>query len=168
MPAWFGGSIPGGGLGIFLFFTASRTAPRPTHPPIQWAPGTLSSVIKRPGREADHSPPSSAEIKHAWRYTSSPEYVFMACCLVKHRDNLALLFTLRPRDSLPRVSVVGLGMVRWLFNDATTSAVISVTCHERMIKSRNLKELVRKRSWPISGYFPGIFLVELNKSTKNM
>jgi hypothetical protein len=28
--------------------------------------------VKRPGREADHSPPSSAEVKYAWRYTSTP------------------------------------------------------------------------------------------------
>jgi len=26
-------------------------------------PGTLSLGVKRPGREADHSPPSSAEVK---------------------------------------------------------------------------------------------------------
>jgi hypothetical protein len=26
--------------------------------------------VKRPGREADHSPQSSAEVKNAWRYTS--------------------------------------------------------------------------------------------------
>jgi hypothetical protein len=30
--------------------------------------------------------PSSAEVKNAWSYTSSPKYVFMAWCLVKHRD----------------------------------------------------------------------------------
>jgi hypothetical protein len=30
--------------------------------PIQWVPGALSLGIKRPGREADHSPPSSAEV----------------------------------------------------------------------------------------------------------
>jgi hypothetical protein len=35
----------------------------PTQPPIQWAQGTLSLGIKRPGREADHSPPSNAEAK---------------------------------------------------------------------------------------------------------
>jgi hypothetical protein len=51
------------GPGIFLFTTASRTAMGPTHPPIQWVPGALSLGIKRPGREADHSPPSSAEVK---------------------------------------------------------------------------------------------------------
>jgi hypothetical protein len=47
-------------------------------PPIQWVPGALSLAVKRPGREADHSPPSSAETKNAWSYTSSPQYVFMA------------------------------------------------------------------------------------------
>jgi hypothetical protein len=43
--------------------------------------------VKRPGREADHSPPSSAEVKNAWSYNSAPQYAFMAWCLVKHRDN---------------------------------------------------------------------------------
>jgi hypothetical protein len=28
--------------------------------------------LKRPGREADQSPPSSAEVKSAWSYTSTP------------------------------------------------------------------------------------------------
>jgi hypothetical protein len=32
------------------------------------------------------TPPSNAEAKKAWSYTSTPQYVFMACCLVKHRD----------------------------------------------------------------------------------
>jgi len=30
---------------------------------IQWMPGALSLGVERPGREADHSPPSSAEVK---------------------------------------------------------------------------------------------------------
>jgi hypothetical protein len=51
------------GLGIFLFTTTSRTALGPTQPPIQWIPGALSLGVKRPVREADHSPPSSAEVK---------------------------------------------------------------------------------------------------------
>jgi hypothetical protein len=45
--------------------------------------GALSLGVKRLGREADHSPPSSAEVKNAWSYTSTPQYVFMAWCLVK-------------------------------------------------------------------------------------
>jgi hypothetical protein len=51
------------GLGIFLYTTTSRTALRPTQPPIQWVPGALSLGVKRPGHEADHSPPSSADVK---------------------------------------------------------------------------------------------------------
>jgi hypothetical protein len=51
------------GLGIFLFTTASRTALGPTQPPIQRVPGALSLGVKQLGREADHSPPSSAEVK---------------------------------------------------------------------------------------------------------
>jgi hypothetical protein len=33
-----------------------------THP-IQWVQEDLSLGVKRPGREADHSPPSTAEVK---------------------------------------------------------------------------------------------------------
>jgi hypothetical protein len=43
----------------------------PTPPPAQRVPESLSLGIKRPGREADHSPPSSAEV-NAWSYTSTP------------------------------------------------------------------------------------------------
>jgi hypothetical protein len=57
---------------ITIFTTASRTALGPTQPPIRWVPGALYLGIKRPGREADHSPPSSAEVKNAWRYTCTP------------------------------------------------------------------------------------------------
>jgi hypothetical protein len=45
---------------------------------------------KAAGREADHSPPSRAEVKNAWSYTSTPQNVFMAWCLAKHRDNFTL------------------------------------------------------------------------------
>jgi len=41
------------------------------------------------GREGDHSPPSSAEAKNAWSYTSTPQHVFMSLCLVKHTVNFA-------------------------------------------------------------------------------
>jgi hypothetical protein len=54
----------------------------PTQPPFQWEPG-----VKRLGREADHSPLCSAEVKNARSYTSGSQYVFVAWFLVKHRDN---------------------------------------------------------------------------------
>jgi hypothetical protein len=56
-------SVPGKGK-IFLFSTAARPALGPTQPPIQWVLGDLSLGIKRQGREADRSPPSSAEGKN--------------------------------------------------------------------------------------------------------
>jgi hypothetical protein len=39
----------------FHFSISSRPALGPTQPPIQWVPGALSSGVKGPGREADHS-----------------------------------------------------------------------------------------------------------------
>jgi hypothetical protein len=56
-------SIPGRGQGIFLFTTASKPALGPTQPLIQYVPGALSPGVKRTEREADHSPPSSVEVK---------------------------------------------------------------------------------------------------------
>jgi hypothetical protein len=55
-----------------MHIIASRPALGPTQPPIQWVPGALSLGIKWPGREADHSPQSNAEVKNAWSYTSAP------------------------------------------------------------------------------------------------
>jgi len=50
-------SNPGGDF----IFRPSRPALGPTQPPVQWVPG-LSGDKVRPGRAADHSPPSSAAV----------------------------------------------------------------------------------------------------------
>jgi hypothetical protein len=55
---------------------SSRLVLRPTQPPIQWVPGAPG--VKRPGTEADHSPPTSAEVKKMWILTSTPPYAFTA------------------------------------------------------------------------------------------
>jgi hypothetical protein len=57
------GQLDDQGLGIFLFDTMSRQALGPAQPPIKWVPGALSLGVKWLRREADHSPPSSAEVK---------------------------------------------------------------------------------------------------------
>jgi hypothetical protein len=44
--------------------------------------GTLPRV-KRPGREADRSPPSNAEVKNAWSYISTPPMRLHAMVLKK-------------------------------------------------------------------------------------
>jgi hypothetical protein len=67
------GSIPvRGNDSFFLFVTASRAILGPTQPSIQWVPGVLAPRVKRPGPNAHHSPLSSAEVKSAWSYTSTP------------------------------------------------------------------------------------------------
>jgi hypothetical protein len=73
-------------MGSILLATASRPVLGPTQSPTQLVPEAISSGVKRPGRTADHSPPSSVEGKNSRTYTSSPQYMFTAWCLVKHRD----------------------------------------------------------------------------------
>jgi hypothetical protein len=76
------------GLGIFLSTTASRTALEPTQTPIQWVQGGLSLGVKRPGREADHSPPTSAEVKECVEpYLHSPIRLHGVVLSWKYRDN---------------------------------------------------------------------------------
>jgi hypothetical protein len=73
-----GRSSSPGGVKNFLFFTSSRPALGSTQPPIRSVPRVLPLEVKRPGHEADHSPPVSAEVKKTWIYTSTPPYAFMA------------------------------------------------------------------------------------------
>jgi hypothetical protein len=54
----------------------------PTKPPIR-VPGVLFLGVKWLGHEADHSPPSSDEVKNVWSYTSVPQYTFMVWCSIK-------------------------------------------------------------------------------------
>jgi hypothetical protein len=52
------------GVRDFLCPTATRATLQFTQPPIQWAHWSIPRGIKRPGREADYSPPCSAEMKN--------------------------------------------------------------------------------------------------------
>jgi hypothetical protein len=72
------GSIPGNAKICFSF---------PPYPERLWGPPSLLSNerwglslqgVKRPGREADQSLPSSAEVKNACSHTSTPPYVFIS------------------------------------------------------------------------------------------
>jgi hypothetical protein len=83
------------GLRISLFTTASRTALGPTQPPIQWVPGALSLGVKRPRREADHSPPSSAEVKECVElYLHSPDTPSWGCAQLITGTTLTFAFYL--------------------------------------------------------------------------
>jgi hypothetical protein len=71
----------------------------PTQPPIQWVPDALSLGVKWPVREADHSPPSSAEVKE-WLelYLHAPNTPSWLGAQLKHRDNFTFTFTFTLHD----------------------------------------------------------------------
>jgi hypothetical protein len=60
----------------------SRIFSSPRRPDRLWGPSSLLSnryqVVNQPGREADHSPPTSAEVKKMWIYTSTTPHAFTA------------------------------------------------------------------------------------------
>jgi hypothetical protein len=101
-------------LGIFLFTNASRTALGPTQPPIQWVQEIPSLGVKRLGREADHSLPSSAEVKE-WLelYRHSPNTLLWRGAQLKHRDNFTFTFY-KDRVSFYRtVRLVQVRRIQW-------------------------------------------------------
>jgi hypothetical protein len=56
-----------------------RFVSSPRRPEQFWGPLTvLSPGVKWPGREADHLPPSSGEVRDTWIYTYTPPYAFVA------------------------------------------------------------------------------------------
>jgi hypothetical protein len=57
---------------------------------VEYWGGGLSSGAKIPGREANHSLPSSTEVKNTWSHTSTSPRVFMAWYVVKHRKKFIL------------------------------------------------------------------------------
>jgi hypothetical protein len=132
---WATGLVIGGfesrqGLGISLFTTASRPALGPTQPPIQCVPGALSLGIKRPGREADHSPPSSVEVKNMWIFTSTPQYASMAWCLVTKSTGTTLPYQKWQRRK------------GWQFLSYFTKTMYSdQQMYKKLIKIRKLRSL---------------------------
>jgi hypothetical protein len=71
------GSSSPGRVKNFLFSTLSRLALRLTQPPIQLIERVPSPRVKRQEREADHLPPTIADVKKMWICTSTPLYAFM-------------------------------------------------------------------------------------------
>jgi hypothetical protein len=77
--------IRGRGNGIFSLCHRIQTGSG-AHP----ASYPMSTGVKRPGRDSDHSLLSRAEVKNGWSCTSTPTYVFMPLRLVKHRNSFTL------------------------------------------------------------------------------
>jgi len=77
---------------IFHLILLGLPALGPTQTPIQWVSGARSLWVQRQEREADHSPPSSAEVKNTWRYTLTPSISLHGAVLIyKAQRQLYLL-----------------------------------------------------------------------------
>jgi hypothetical protein len=68
----------------FLPSTSPRPSLGPTEPPIKWVLWVLYPGVNRQRREADHSSPTSAEIKKMWICTFTLE------CLINYAQGLYL------------------------------------------------------------------------------
>jgi hypothetical protein len=75
----------------FSLHDTSGQAVEPTETPVQWAPGSLST-IKAAGHSNWHSLPYSVQVRNTWYRTSYPSRDFMERYLIKHNEefNLAL------------------------------------------------------------------------------
>jgi hypothetical protein len=83
--------IEGSEQEMFLFSTSSRQILGRNRPPIQWVMSTLSPEVKRPQRDANHSPSSTAEVKNAWRYTFSPHMSSQRSAFLSKETSLPLV-----------------------------------------------------------------------------
>jgi hypothetical protein len=60
------------------FSISSKPALWPTQPPLQWRRGSFPRDKAVEGREVDHIPPTSAEVKKTWIYTFTPPYAVIS------------------------------------------------------------------------------------------
>jgi hypothetical protein len=58
---------------MFIFTITPRSALGCSQPPDQYVSRSICPAVKRLGREADHSPASSAEVKNTWSYIFTPQ-----------------------------------------------------------------------------------------------
>jgi hypothetical protein len=61
----------------------------------------VSLGVKRPGCEAQHSPPSSVEVKNGGAIPAPP-FIFMAWCLIKYMEFTFYLLLLLSREGCVR------------------------------------------------------------------
>jgi hypothetical protein len=93
----------------------------PIQPPIQWVLGALSLGVKWPGMKLTthlHIVPRS---RMCGAIPPFPQYVFLAWCLVKHRDNFTFIYSKAQTSSWMKV-LWSLGLLNsYLFADYSIS-----------------------------------------------
>ena len=116
---WIGNVLEVRGIGVRIPVGAAcsdRLGPHPTSH--QMGGGDFLLQVKQPWPETVFSLPcSTVEVKNVWNSVFTP-YVFVAPCLVKHRNNLTLSFWWLTICCLPHIflhgqSVLGAGVRQW-------------------------------------------------------
>jgi hypothetical protein len=111
-----------------LMMAGARFFSSPQRPDQLWCPPTLLSNwycglfpqgVKRPGREADHSPPSSADIKNGGAIPSLPMSSWHNVYLIKHKDNFTFIYIhticVMKNSSILDIKLCSLVKVNWCF-----------------------------------------------------
>jgi hypothetical protein len=75
-------SVLGRGKRIFSLLHSVQTGPGAHADSNPMGTGELSPGVKRPRREADHSPPSNVEVKNSGAIPQLPPHIFMAWRLI--------------------------------------------------------------------------------------
>jgi len=101
-----------------------------------------SPMGKAAGSWSCLSPPSSAEFKNAWSYTSTPQYVFMARCLVKHGDNFTFTLTMS-HGSAWETTHLNSSLVFTLKMEAEKSSEMLASYHNTTLSHNMNMETVR-------------------------
>jgi hypothetical protein len=85
-----------------------------TQPPIQWVSGSPSTEVKRPGRKADHSTPSSAEVKNSRAVTPLPcTSSWRGASFIKHRDNFTFYYKMIFQDLVLNILYIQKRNMKW-------------------------------------------------------
>jgi hypothetical protein len=97
----------------FLPSTSSRPVLGPTQPHIHWVRRGFPPEVKRPRREAEHAPPTFAEVNNTWISTSTPPYFFMALYLTSYAQEQLYLHTIMQLPVGIRCSLCRRCLVCW-------------------------------------------------------
>jgi hypothetical protein len=89
--------------GIAFKFPAGEREFSPLHsvePPVEWVAEVLSSGVKLPGHGTGYWRTYSGEIRNACDISPHP-LMFLACCLIKHKNNFTDMHFMFRHHSLP-------------------------------------------------------------------
>jgi len=75
----------------FVPGTAPKLAERPSLPPVHWVSGLFFRTTRQIERETNYLLSSRSGL-NVWSHTSPPSNVFMACCLIKQKNDFTLTY----------------------------------------------------------------------------